>query len=135
MITYIDSTERITASQLQGFFAEWPDPPSPQSLLRIFKGNDEIVLAVDSEAQRVVGYITAISDGVSCAYIPHLEVLEGRRGEGIGSELVRRMLAKLRHLYMIDLMCDPDVQPFYERLGLRTSTGMIIRNYDRQRCD
>lgn len=135
MITYIDSTERITASQLQGFFAEWPDPPSPQSLLRIFKGSDEIVLAVDSEAQRVVGYITAISDGVSCAYIPHLEVLEGRRGEGIGSELVRRMLAKLRHLYMIDLMCDPDVQPFYERLGLRTSTGMIIRNYDRQRCD
>lgn len=135
MITYIDSTERITASQLQGFFAEWPDPPSPQSLLRIFKGSDEIVLAVDSEAQRVVGYITAISDGVSCAYIPHLEVLEGRRGEGIGSELVRRMLAKLRHLYMIDLMCDPDVQPFYERLGLRPSTGMIIRNYDRQRCD
>lgn len=135
MITYIDSTERITASQLQGFFAEWPDPPSPQSLLRIFKGSDEIVLAVDSEAQRVVGYITAISDGVSCAYIPHLEVLEGRRGEGIGSELVRRMLAKLRHLYMIDLMCDPDVQPFYERLGLRTSTGIIIRNYDRQRCD
>lgn len=135
MITYIDSTERITASQLQGFFAEWPDPPSPQSLLGIFKGSDEIVLAVDSEAQRVVGYITAISDGVSCAYIPHLEVLEGRRGEGIGSELVRRMLAKLRHLYMIDLMCDPDVQPFYERLGLRTSTGMIIRNYDRQRCD
>lgn len=135
MITYIDSTERITASQLQGFFAEWPDPPSPQILLRIFKGSDEIVLAVDSEAQRVVGYITAISDGVSCAYIPHLEVLEGRRGEGIGSELVRRMLAKLRHLYMIDLMCDPDVQPFYERLGLRTSTGMIIRNYDRQRCD
>lgn len=135
MITYIDSTERITASQLQGFFAEWPDPPSPQSLLRIFKGSDEIVLAVDSEAQRVVGYITAISDGVSCAYIPHLEVLEGRRGEGIGSELVRRMLAKLRHLYMIDLMCDPDVQPFYERLGLRPSAGMIIRNYDRQRCD
>lgn len=29
------------------------------------------------------------------------------------------MLANVRHLYMIDLVCDADLQPFYERLGLR----------------
>jgi hypothetical protein len=33
---------------------------------------------------------------------------------------------------MIDLLCDPDVQPFYGRLGMRPATGMLIRNYDRQ---
>jgi hypothetical protein len=45
------------------------------------------------------------------------------------------MLAKLRHLYMVDLVCDPEVQPFYERLGMRTVVGMVVRNYDRQSCE
>ena len=135
MLNYLESTEDITVEQLQGFFEGWPYPPSPEALLRILNGSAEIVLAFDPQEQRVVGYITAISDGVSCAYIPHLEVLAARRGQGIGTELVRRMLHKLRHLYMIDLMCDPDVQPFYARLGLHPSTGMVVRNFDRQRCD
>ena len=57
------------------------------------------------------------------------------RGQGIGSELVHRLLARLSHLYMIDLICDPELQPFYARLGLKPYTGMIRRNYERQCCD
>ncbi len=135
MICYIDSATTLAPSQVESFFAHWLHQPSPAALLQILKNSDQIVLAFDDDAQRVIGYITAISDGISCAYIPHLEVLEAWRGQGIGSELVRRMLDKLRHLYMIHLMCDPDVQPFYARLGFQPSTGMIIRNFDRQRCD
>jgi GNAT superfamily N-acetyltransferase len=135
MITYLYTTEGIAPRHLEGFFAHWLYPPAPETTLRILHGSSAIVLAFDSELERAVGYITAISDGVSCAYIPHLEVLETQRGRGIGSELVRRMLEKLQHLYMIDLMCDPDLQPFYARLGLRPGTGMIIRNFDRQSCD
>ncbi len=135
MITYMDSCAGVRPDQLGGFFTYWLHQPAPETLLRILQGSDHVVLAVDPDADRVVGYITAISDGVSCAYIPHLEVLEALRGSGSGSELVRRMLDKLQPLYMIDLMCDPEVQPFYARLGMRPSTGMIMRNYDRQLCD
>ena len=135
MIHYTNSIEGITTEQLQGFFTHWMHPPTAEALLRILNGSDLVVLAVDREANRVVGYITTITDGVSCAYIPHLEVLEALRGQGIGQELVRRMLERLQSLYMIDLMCDPELQPFYEQLGFRPSTGMLIRNYDRQRCD
>ena len=135
MIHYTDTTAGMTPDHLQGFFTHWANPPTAEALLRILQGSDYIVLAIDSDANRVVGYITAITDGVSCAYIPHLEVFEGLRGQGIGQELVRRMLEKLNHLYMIDLMCDPELQPFYEKLGFRRSTGMLIRNYVRQRCD
>ena len=35
-------------------------------------------------------------------------------------------------LYMIDLICDTDVRPFYARLGMQPYTSMILRNYDRQ---
>ena len=132
LITYTDSIDNVTIDQLQGgFFVGWPDPPSPSTHYRILCNSAAIVLARIAD-RTVVGFITAISDGISCAYIPHLEVLPNYQGQGIGTELVRRMLAKLRHLYMIDLVCDPQIQMFYERLGMRAVVGMVIRHYDRQ---
>lgn len=132
MIHYFNTIDRIVPEHLSGFFVGWPNPPSPETHLRILAGSSFVVLAREDSSGPVVGFITAISDGVSCAYIPHLEVLPAYRGQGIGSELVRRMLERLRHLYMIDLICDADVQPFYARLDMRPYTGMIVRNYDRQ---
>ncbi len=133
MITYTTALDGITADYLRGgFFAGWPNPPSPETHLRLLHGSAYVVLARDGETGNVVGYITAISDGVLAAYIPHLEVLLAYRGQGIGSELVGRMLTQLQHLYMIDLICDADVQPFYERFGLTRYTGMIKRDYERQ---
>ncbi len=131
MITYTDSLEGIAADHLRGgFFAGWSQPPTPETHLRVLHGSDHIVLARDGA--NVVGYITAITDGVLAAYIPHLEVLNAYQAQGIGSELVRRMQESLREIYMIDLICDADVQPFYQRLGMTPYTGMIKRNYDRQ---
>jgi len=124
----------VVPDQLHGFFVGWPNPPSPDAHLRILHGSAHVVLALDDATNNVVGFITAISDGVSCAYIPHLEVLPQYQGNGIGSELMRRMLDRLRDLYMIDLLCDSHVQPFYERLGMRRAQGMLLRNYERQSC-
>jgi len=135
MIEYVDSVKGVRAEALQGFFAGWGRRPTPERLRQILSASAEVVLAREAESGRVVGFITAISDGISCAYIPHLEVLEGYRGQGIGTELVRRLLLKLEHLYMIDLMCDEDLQPFYARLGFQTYHGMIRRNYARQGCE
>jgi ribosomal protein S18 acetylase RimI-like enzyme len=135
MITYLESADDLSIEQLQGFFVGWPNRPSPAALLRVLQASDYVGLARDENSGHILGYITAISDGVSCAYIPHLEVRPDWQGQGIGSELVRRLLARLNHLYMIDLMCDPDVQPFYKRLGMRPSTGMVIRNYDQQNLE
>ena len=87
-----------------------------------------MVLAVDDQNSRVVGFVNAISDGVLCAYIPFLEVLPAYQRQGIGDELVRRLLKLLDNLYMIDLTCDRPLQKFYERFGMRSSTGMMIRN-------
>lgn len=134
MIAYHDTPEGIAAEQLRGFFVGWPEPPSPEAHLRILRGSQAVALARDDATGRVVGFATAIGDGVSCAYIPHLEVLPAYRGRGIGTALLERLIARLRHLYMIDLTCDPAVQPFYARLGLRPGTAMSIRNYDRQSC-
>ncbi len=129
MITYADSTASITAEMLQGFFQEWRKPRIPEEHLRILNNSSFVVLAFDDETNRVVGFINALSDGLQSAFIPLLEVLPKYQRQGIGSELVKRMLEKLKHIPAIDLTCDPEVQGFYGRLGMLPSVGMIVRNY------
>jgi len=132
MIRYQDDLDGIATEDLSGFFANWPNPPDLQTHRRILEGSDEIVIAIDDETQAVAGFITAITDGVLAAYIPLLEVRPACQGRGIGRELTRRMIAKLTGFYMIDLLCDRNLEEFYEPLGMRAGFGMMIRNYDCQ---
>ena len=132
MIAYVYSVENITPENLQGFFVGWPNPPSPETHLKLLANSDQVVLAVDDETGNVVGFITAISDAVLCAYIPLLEVLPSYQKQGIGQELLRRMLDTLSGLYMVDLLCDPELQPFYARFGMKPGFGMMLRNYEHQ---
>lgn len=135
MIWYSSSADEVTADDLIGFFVGWPSPPAPETHLRLLRGSDAVVLARDGEPGhdgRVVGFITAITDGVLAAYIPLLEVLPEYQQRGIGGELVRQMLTRLADYYMVDLLCDADLQPFYERFGMRRASGMLARNYERQ---
>lgn len=103
MIGYRTSLEGIASDALRGgFFDGWPNPPTPETHLRLLQGSDYVMLALDEGSGTVVGFITAISDGVLSAYIPLLEVLPAYQRRGIGAELVRRMLAQLTHLYMVE---------------------------------
>lgn len=129
---YSVGIENITAGMLEGFFVGWPDPPSKEKHLRLLQNSSHRVVAMDRQAGRVVGFITAVSDGVLSAYIPLLEVLPEYQGAGIGRKLVRRMFEELDDLYMVDVCCDDDIVPFYEKVGMRRSNGMIMRNYSRQ---
>lgn len=133
MVHYTDSVEGITSDQLGGgFFEGWPNPPSPETHLKVLKNSDHVVLAIDRETNAVVGFITAISDGVLSAYIPLLEVLPRYRRRGIGTELMCRMMGRLRDLYMIDLITGPELEHFYRRFGMGAAFGMIVRNFARQ---
>lgn len=132
MITYTTSTKDITKNQLHGFFVEWGTSPTPETLLKLITQSDYVVLALDSETKNVVGFITAITDHTLSAYIPFIEVLPEYQKNNIGTELVKQMLALLKGYYMVDLLCDADVQPFYEKIGMRRASGMMLRNYNKQ---
>lgn len=129
MIAYQSNLDGISASQLEGFFVEWPDPPLPETHLRILKGSAFVVLAL--EGGRVIGFVTAVSDGVLSAYISLLEVLPEHQRRGVGRALMTRIKAMLEGLYMIDVLCD-DVLFFYEKLGFQAARGAMIRYYEHQ---
>lgn len=127
MIRYTNSVEGIGPGSLIGFFVGWPNPLAPAKHLALLQGSTEVVLAIDEETKSVVGFITAISDGVLSASIPLLEVLPEYQHRGIGTQLVGQMLERLNDFYMVDLQCDPELVSFYESVGMTSGVGMRIR--------
>lgn len=114
---------------LTGFFVGWPNPPSPETLKRLLTKSDHAIVALDG--QKVVGYVTALADGVLFSSITSIEVLPEYQHQGIGNELLRRMLEKLNEHYATDLVCDEDVAQFYEKAGMIRLSGMGIRRRDK----
>ena len=129
-ITYTCNITSLCAEQLHGFFVGWPSHPDPPTHLAILRGSFAVWLALDGD--RCVGFINALSDGMFYAYIPLLEVLPEYQGQGIGVELVKRMLETLDSMYAVDVVCDDSVAPFYEILGFGRCVGMVKRNYANQ---
>lgn len=132
MIRYRTDTKSITPKRLEGFFVGWPSKPSAKTHLSLLQKSGRVVLAIDDKTGNVVGFITAVTDGVLSAYIPFLEVLPGYRGKGVGEKLIKKMFVLLKGLYMIDLTCDEGLCAYYEKFGMRKTHGMMRRDYKRQ---
>jgi len=87
----------------------------------------------------IVGMGRLVGDGVLIWYIQDVIVVPERRGAGVGSEIVRRLVeyAKAHSLpgtnVAIALMSAKDKEPFYEKLGFyrrpngHEGAGMMIR--------
>lgn len=129
MTIYHTTTETITAEKLSGFFVGWPNQPSSKTLLKILQNSSHVVLAIDANNGNVIGFIQAISDKTLSAYIPLLEVLPEYQKKGIGAELVKRILEQLKDFYMIDLVCDVELNNFYAKFGFNKFNAQIIRNF------
>jgi hypothetical protein len=80
-IEYATSLAGVRPEHLAGFFEGWPNPPSPERHLAALAGSHRVVLAREQGSTQIVGFASAISDGVLAAFIPLLEVLPGHRGK------------------------------------------------------
>ncbi len=127
MIYYADNVDELKLSQIEGFFAGWKMPVSPELHLQILQSSYAVWLAFDND--KCVGFINSVSDGFFYAGIPLLEVLPEYRGNGIGTELVKRMLTTLESLYAVDIVCDHSLTSFYSKHALIPSNSMIKRNF------
>jgi len=133
MIIYRSSTKGIKTEQLKGFFVGWLTKPSQETHLKILQDSTFVILTIDDQTNNVIGFVNAISDKILSAYIPLLEVLPEYQKQGIGKELMTRILDKLSKIYMIDLCCDDPLKPFYQKFGLSPMTAMGKRNYEFQK--
>jgi GNAT superfamily N-acetyltransferase len=131
-IVYSEDPSALQSQQLTGFFVGWPNPPSAETLLKILQRSAHVVFALDTVPNRVVGFINCISDGVLSAYVPLLEVLPEYQKQGIGKQLVQRLLTHTKNYYMVDVVCNPSLLPFYEQFGFSRGSAAIRRDYTQQ---
>lgn len=127
MIEYLSNCKDLENLYIDGFCKDWKKPLDECAIKSIIKNSQYSILAVDNK--NVVGIITALSDLINWAFIPYLEVKDDYQGKGIGTDLVQRMLNVLADMNCIDLTCDIEIQPFYERFNMVKSNGMVIRRY------
>lgn len=71
------------------------------------------------EDEELIGYIDSVSNGVTDAYIQDLMVRPDHQGNGIGTELMNKMIGYLKekHICMISVIYEKSLEPFYERFG------------------
>lgn len=119
-ITYRDDRKDLPIEMLFRLFlqAGWTQEDVPEELYRNFNRpfvhSTLVVSAWNGE--RLVGCVRALSDTVVRAILYDLVVDEEYRHRGIGSELVRRCMAKYPKAEWL-LQTEEHIIPFYEGLG------------------
>lgn len=128
VITYTHSISNLNESDLSGFLAHWDFNPPAGTLFRMLHQSTEVIPARDAESSTVCGYISALSDGVACAYISALEVRPEYQHQGIGTSLLNQMVERL-DVFGVYLSCAPTVVPFYEAAGFTQGVSMSRRKH------
>lgn len=98
--------------------AWWPETiTDPQRVRRAISGSHCYMVARDKA--RIVGIGRALSDGVGDAYIHDITVIPEYRKQGIATEIVRMIVARLKKdgLTWMGLIAEPGSPALYEKFG------------------
>ena len=93
----------------------WSSAQKPELLLKALVASHSLFTAWDG--RELVGLGNAISDGYLVVYYPHLLVLPKYQGRGIGTELMRRLMARYRGFHQHMLVADGRALDFYQKCG------------------
>lgn len=115
-ITYSETRDIPLDDLLRLYSAvEWSSANKPNELRDALMNSHALLTAWDGA--RLVGLGNAISDGHLVVYYPHLLVDPEYQGNGIGSELMRRLKAIYEGFHQHVLIADGRAIDFYEKCG------------------
>lgn len=123
---WVDDVGGVDLKELSNLYRIAPlgDKP-PEALATVF-GNSMFTCFVYA-GTALVGAGRALADGLDCAYIADVAVHPEHQGRGLGTAIIRRLLAAADGHKKIILYANPGAEPFYDRLGfLRMNTAMAI---------
>ena len=92
--------------------------------VKTFSASASVIFVFDNE--RLIGFGRAISDGLIQAAIYDVAVLPSYQGQGIGRQIIDRIVASLPGCNFI-LYAAPGKESFYKKLNFRRmKTGMAL---------
>ena len=91
---------------------------------KMMENASRTVVAIESE--RIVGFARALCDDVSNGYIGTVAVAEDHRGQGIGREMVRRLMGDDPKITWV-LRAGRGSEAFWKKMGFETSSMAMER--------
>jgi ribosomal protein S18 acetylase RimI-like enzyme len=120
---FLKKPDEKTLNQLTALYAEqgWWDKSDSRALLRRMVSRSHCFLAAFEDG-RLAGMGRAVNAYSKEAYIHDVAVFSAFRGRDIGSELLRRLTARLKKdgIRWIGLIASGGSAPFYRSLGFST---------------
>ena len=74
----------------------------------------------------LIGFARVLSDGVYRALIDDIVVDESYRRKGIGTEIMKHLLSRLKQVEEVFLRTGKEMIPFYERFGFSLNRGTTM---------
>lgn len=120
MIVYNEEKKDLPSARLHELFVEagWSDGNEPEWMKENFNApfvHSTLVVSA-WEGEKMVGCVRVLSDTVTRSVIYDLVVDRAFRAQGIGSELLRRCMAKYPQSEWL-LQTQESIAPFYEKNG------------------
>ena len=103
----------------------WSKQRTRADVERMMAASDLLFAIVEKRSDELAAFARVLTDRVYLALVLDVVVAPGYRGRGLGRLLVERICAEpaLRNVASIELVCQPELIPFYRKWGFSEQVG------------
>lgn len=78
------------------------------------------------EDKQLVGFCRAVSDGVYRAYVEDVVVLGTHQKQGIGKQMMDKMMKELKGIEVVSLFCSAKLAEYYKGSGFKETKQVVM---------
>jgi predicted GNAT family N-acyltransferase len=114
--------------ELMELFASawWTTDRTTADVQRMLAASDLVFALVHRRSGRLMGFARVLTDEVYLAMVLDAIVAPAARGSGLGALLLDAIVGhpRLADVHSVELVCQPDLIPFYRRWGFTDQVGL-----------
>ena len=125
-VVWTDSLEGVDWDELAALYRSAPLGDKRAADLRLVFSNS-LFRCFAFESGSIVAAGRVLADGLDCAYLCDVAVLPSHQGQGLGKEVIARLVERSKSHSKIFLYAVPGKEPLYAKFGFkRMTTAMAI---------